>query len=105
MFRLRKKGGGNKLTFVSIIMILAVIYIIRLIAPQQEAEFPEIIRYDNLRYVYAETVKSSPAMFSREIPASEEGYIVLARRGINTEEEIYIYEGYRKYRRYVILKE
>ncbi len=105
MFRLRKKGDGNKLTFVSIIMILVVIYIIRLIAPQKEAEFPGIIRYDNLRYVYAETVKSSPTMFSRKRPASEEGYMVLSHRGISTEEEIYLYEGYRKYRRYVILKE
>jgi hypothetical protein len=99
------RKSSNRLTFISIIMILAVIYIIRLISPQKEAAFPDTIQYDNHRYAYVEIIKGSPTTFSRKRPASEEGYMVLTLRGISTEEEIYIYEGFRKYRRYVILKE
>lgn len=105
MYRLRKNSSGNRITFISIILIFVVLYIVRLVSPQEDGAFPEIIQYNDHRYVYAETVKSSPTMFARKRPGSEEGYMVLARRGISTEEEIYIYEGYRKYRRYVILKE
>lgn len=86
-------------------MILAVIYIFRLVSPQKESIYPDIIQFDNLRYVYAETVKSSPIMFVRKRPVSSEGYIILAHKGISVLEEVYIYEGYLRYRRYVILKE
>lgn len=103
VFIFRGKRKGNKFTFISIIMILVVMYAVKLASPQKEAAYPDSIRYDNLRYVYIETVKSSPVMFVRKRPASEEGYIILARRGISVSEEIYIYEGYRKYRRYVVL--
>lgn len=91
--------------FISIIMILAVLYVFRLISPQEATEYPDIIRYSNQRYIYTETVKSMPIMFSKVRPASEEGYMVLSRRGTSVEEEVYIYEGYRKYRRYDVLKE
>lgn len=93
MFKLRIKSGSNKLTLIAIIMILAVIYLFRLISPQKEAAFPDIIKYDNLRYAYVETVKRAPVMFSRKRTASEDGYMILARRGISTLEEVYIYEG------------
>lgn len=105
MFKLIKKSSSSRLTFISIVMILVVIYIFRLVSPQKEAAYPEIIQYDNLRYVYVETVKRSPVMFSRKRPASEEGYMILARRGISSLEEVYIYEGHLKYRRYEVLKE
>lgn len=106
MFGKRKKNAsGSKFTFISIILIVAAIYIFRLVSPQSEAAYPDIIQYDGLRYVYAETVKSSPFMFVRKRPVSEEGYIVLARRGVEATEEVYIYEGYMRYRRYTVLKE
>ena len=105
MFRIRKRSGGNRFTFISIILILAVIYISRLAAPQTEAAYPDTIHYDGQRYLYVETVNSSPFMHSRKKPASEEGYMILARRGINIKEEVYVYEGYLKYRRYVVMKE
>lgn len=105
MFRLKKKGGGNKFTFISIVMILAAIYVLRLVSPQKETTYPDIIRYNDLRYKYVETVKSSPLMYARKKPACAEGYIVLARRGTSVLEEVYIYEGSMKYRRYEVLKE
>ncbi|MDD3705087.1 MAG: hypothetical protein PHC45_03355 [Clostridiaceae bacterium] len=105
MFIYGRKGGGNKFTFISIIMIIAVIYVFRLISPQKETEYPNTMHYDNVKYEYVETVKSSPFMFVRKKPVSEEGYIILARRGIDIQEEVYVYEGFRKYRRYKVLKE
>lgn len=105
MFTMRKKGGGNKFTFISIIMIIAVVYIYRLALPQKEVSYPYAIRYDNLGYVYVETIKSLPVMFVRKRPASEEGFVILARRGTSVLEEVYIYEGSMKYRRYEVLKE
>lgn len=105
MFLYGRKGGGNKFTFISIIMIIAVIYVFRLVSPQKETEYPDTMHYNNVKYEYVETVKSSPFMFVRKKPVSEEGYIILARRGIDIKEEVYIYEGFRKYRRYKVLKE
>ncbi len=105
MFIFNKKRSGNKYTFISIVLILVVIYVFRLVSPHKEVVYSDIIQYNNIRYVYMETIKSSPFMFVRKRPTSEEGYIILARRGISLQEEVYIYEGYLKYRRYVVLKE
>ena len=105
MFVFRKKRGGNKYTFISIILILVALYVFRLVSPQEEAVYSEIIQYNNTRYIYMETIKSTPFMFARKRPVSEEGYIILARRGISIQEEVYIYEGNLKYRRYAVLKE
>ncbi|MGI6585663.1 MAG: hypothetical protein GX301_13205 [Gracilibacteraceae bacterium] len=105
MFLSGRKGSGNKFTFISIVMIIAVVYFFKLISPQKEAEYPDTIHYDNHKYYYVETVKGYPIMFVRKKTVSEEGYIILARRGIDITEEAYIYEGYRKYRRYRALKE
>lgn len=104
MFTSRKRGGGNKYTFLSILMILVALYVFRLVSPQQEAAVPDIIQYNGLRYQYMETVKGSPIMFVKSKPAGKEGYLILARRGIKTSEEIYIYEGHLKYRRYVVVE-
>jgi len=103
VFIFKGKRRGNKFTFISIIMILVVIYVVKLASPQREVVYPDNIRYDNQKYVYAETVKGSPTTFIRKRPGSEEGYIILARRGVSAEKEVYIYEGYRRYRRYVVL--
>jgi hypothetical protein len=105
MFRFNKKKSGNRYTLISIILILIAVYVFRLISPQREISYSEIIQYDNARYVYVETVKSYPFMFIRKRPVSQEGYIILSRRGISYEEEVYIYTGYMKYRRYEVLKE
>ncbi|MEA4847662.1 MAG: hypothetical protein VB106_10570 [Clostridiaceae bacterium] len=105
MFLSGRKGMGNKFTLISIIMIIAVIYILRPASPQKEEIYPDTIHYYDLEYEYAETVKSWPVMFVRKKPVSEEGYIILTRRGTDMQEEIYIYEGHREYRRYKVLKE
>lgn len=105
MFSMMKKGGGNKFTFISIIMIIAVVYVFRLVSPQEEAAYPDTIRYDNQDYVYVETIKSWSVMFARKKPTSEEGFIILARRGKSSLEEVYIYEGSSRYRRYRAIKE
>ena len=105
MFAFKRKRSGNRYTFISILLIVVAVYVFRLVSPHEEAAYSDIIQYNNIRYVYMETVKSSPFMFVRKRPTSEEGYIILARRGISIEEEVYIYLGYMKYRRYVVLKE
>jgi hypothetical protein len=105
MFRMRNKGSGNKFIFISIIMIIAAVYVFRLVSPQKEAEYPDTMHYNNVKYEYAETVNGSPFMFVRKRPVSEEGYIILSRRGTDIQEEIYVYEGFRKYRRYEALRE
>ncbi|MHB1393566.1 MAG: hypothetical protein ACYCYE_10945 [Clostridia bacterium] len=101
----KKKRSGNIATFISIVLILVAFYVFRLVSPQKGIVYSDIIQYNNIRYVYVETIKSSPFMFARKRPVSEDGYIILARRGISIKEEVYIYEGYMKYRRYEILKE
>lgn len=105
MFVFKKRKSGNKYTFLSIVLILIVIYVFRLVSPHKEVVYSDIIQYNNIRYVYMETIKSTPFMFTRKRPVSEEGYIILARRGISIQEEVYIYEGYMKYRRYAVLRE
>ena len=100
MFIIRNKGSGNKFTFISIIMIIAVICVFRLVSPQKETEYPDIMHYNNVKYEYAETVKGYPFMFVRKKPVSEEGIIILTRRGTDTHEEVYVYEGFRKSRGY-----
>ena len=105
MFVIRKKGGGNKFTFISILMIIAVILVFKLVSPRREAEYPDTVRYDGLRYTYAETVKSSPVMYVRKRNTCEEGYMILALRGVDSSKEIYIYEGFMRYRRYEAIKD
>ena len=105
MFTFGKKRGGNRYTFVSIILILIVFYVFRMVSPQKEVVYSDIVQYNNIRYVYMETIKSAPFMFTRKRPVGEEGYIILARRGISIQEELYVYEGNLKYRRYVVLRE
>lgn len=105
MFTLKRKRSGNKYTFITIVLILIILYVFRMISPQKEAVYSDIVQYNNIRYVYMETIESAPLMFTRNRTANETGYIILARRGISIQEELYIYEGYLKYRRYVVLKE
>jgi hypothetical protein len=105
MFTFRRKRSGNRYTFVSIVLILIIVYLFRMMSPHKEVEYSDIVQYNNIRYVYMETIKSSPFIFVRKRPVSDEGYIILARRGISIQEELYIYEGPQQYRRYVVLKE
>lgn len=105
MFTIMKKGGGNRYTFISIALILVIIYVFKMTSPQKEADYPDIIQYDGRKYVYAETVKGSPLMFTKKKPASEEGYMILALKDDKTLDEVYIYVGFRKYRKYEVLKE
>lgn len=104
MFMFRRKSSGNKFTFISIIIIIVAFYVLKSTMPQKETEYPDIIRYNEIRYEYSETLKSSPFLYVRKNPVCEEGYIVLARRGRSIEEEAYIYEGRMKYRRYTAMK-
>lgn len=105
IFKKRKaRPGGGKYTFISILMILIAIYVYTAVTPQVEAEYPVSIHYNGQAYRYSETIKSWPFMFTRKRPVSEEGYIVLARRGVSISEEVYIYEGNMRYRRYVVQK-
>lgn len=97
-------GSGNKYVFIVIIMILGIVYIMGRISPDKEVVFPVNIQYDGRSYQYAETFKGSPFMFKRSRPASAEGFFILSRRGIKASEEIYIYEGHFKYRRYVVVE-
>lgn len=101
----RRRAGGGRITFVSIILIVIAIYVFRLVSPQGEAAYPDTIQYAGVRYIYTETVKGSPIMYTRKKPVSDEGFIVLARRDVDINEAVYIYEGYMRYRRYVVLKE
>ena len=106
MFRVRKrKVGGNKYVFISIILILVIIYVFRMVSPHKASEYPDIIHYDNQGYIYTGTVKGSPIMFNRQRKSSQEGYMLLGRKGTSIEREVYIYEGFREYRRYELLIE
>ncbi len=97
-------GSGNKYVFIVIIMILGIVYIMGELSPDKEVVFPESIRYDGRSYQYTGTFKGSPLMFKRSRPASAEGFLALSRRGTKASEEIYIYEGHFKYRRYVTVE-
>lgn len=101
----RRQAGGGRFTFISIVLIVIAIYVFRLVSPQGETAYPDTIQYAGVRYVYTETMKGSPFMYTRKRPVSDEGFIILARRGVDISEAVYIYEGYMRYRRYVVLKE
>ncbi len=105
MFTLRKKGSGNRYTLISILMILVVIYVFRLVSPAKEVSYPDIIEHGGNSYQYAETIKSNPFMFTRKKTGEAAGYLILARRGVDVSEEIYIYEGFLRYRRYIVTTE
>ena len=108
MFMFKKRGqssSGSRFTFISIILIIIAVYVFRMVSPESETAYPDIIQYAGVRYVYTETVKGSPFMYTRKRPVSDEGFIILARRGMDINEAVYIYEGYMKYRRYAVLKE
>ena len=101
----RRRAGGSRLTFISIVLIVIAVYVFRLVSPQDEVAYPDTIQYAGVRYIYTETVKGSPFMYTRKKPASDEGFIVLARRGVDISETIYIYAGDMRYRRYVVMEE
>jgi len=97
----KKGNSGNKYTLISIILILAALYVYKITAPQKDIEYPEYIHYMDNTYRYTETVKKSPITFKRLRGSTDEGHIVLAQRG-GSSDEIYIYEGRKQYRRYMI---
>jgi hypothetical protein len=74
------------------------------ISPDKEIVYPDSIQYGSSEYQYMETVKGSPFMFVRSKPSGKVGHLLLARRGISNSEEIYIYEGNSRYRRYVVVE-
>ncbi|HWQ30430.1 MAG TPA: hypothetical protein VN549_05510, partial [Negativicutes bacterium] len=104
MFSLRRKkrktGGGNKATFITILLVLCILFVYSRTAPAKDAAYPDVIGYNGSYYQYAETVKGSPFMYHRSRPAGAEGYLILTRRGVSKDEEVFIYEGTFKYRRY-----
>lgn len=105
MFVSRRRRSGNRYTFAVILMILGIMYIMGRISPQKEVEFPVMLQYNGYSYQYTETFKGSPFMFKRVRPSTAEGFLILARRGVEADQEIYIYEGNLRYRRYEALKE
>lgn len=86
-------------------MILGIIYIMGRLSPQKEAVMPIQLQYNDRSYHYTETFKGSPFMFKRSKPASAEGFLILTRRGTEPDQEVYIYEGNLRYRRYKVQKE
>lgn len=92
---------GNKYTLISIVLILAVLYVYRLTIPQKDNEYPEYIHYMDNTYRYSETIRKSPITLKRLSGSSDEGHIILAERG-GSSDEIYIYKGKKWYRRYLI---
>ncbi len=108
MFMFRGKRSGNRYTLLSIVMILLMLYGISRISPRKEVVFPQSVQYKGYWYEYAETVKKTPLQFVRKRPASEEGFIILALRKGSSEavlKEIYLYQGFMLYRRYVLRPE
>lgn len=108
MFVFRRGRGGSKYTLISIIMILAVLYAYRYTMPRKDVEYPQYINYRGSIYEYTVSTGSSPVLFKRLKGASDEGYMVLVRRSSansGTLSELYIYEGFLQYRKYVIKNE
>lgn len=108
MFVFRRGRSGGRYTFISIILILTVLYIYRYTMPQKDIRYPGYIHYSGSTYEYSEALRSSPVFFKKLRGQCDEGYIVLARRGKASWEalkELYIYEGFLIYRKYVIKNE
>lgn len=101
----RRSGGGNKATFISILLILCILFVFSRVAPGKDAAYPDVIGYNGRYYQYEETVKGYPFMYYRSRPAGREGWLILARRGVSKDEEVFIYEGSFKYRRYSVMME
>lgn len=103
--RNRKTGGGNKLVFISILLVLCILFVYNRAVPGKDAGYPDIIGYNGRYYQYEETVKGSPFMYYRSRSAGKEGWLILARRGVSKDKEVFIYEGSFKYRRYSVMVE
>lgn len=108
MFTFGRGRSGGRYTFISIIIILAVLYAYRYTMPQKAVEYPELIHYQGSTYQYSESIRNSPVLFKRLRGLGDEGHIVLARRSRTNSgalSELYIYEGFMRYRKYVIKNE
>lgn len=104
-----KKGIflGNKVTVMSIIIILAMSFFVKaIIVPIDRIKTPsKSINYISQEYIYKETIKASPLKFMRGRQGSAEGFRVLVmRKDKKTEvpKEVYIYNGGGEYLKYQI---
>lgn len=92
----------NKYTIISLIIIMAVLYIIKNRIPVSTAKYYEVVNYVNVRYKYMDTVRGSAFSFVRA-GGTKEGNIVLLRRKDKSQAipvNIYIYAGSGRYLKY-----
>lgn len=109
-FRLGKafKKGGSKYTIISIFIIGLMVIMLRATAPERSEEYPEIVFYNSYEYNYVKTISDNPLSYIRKKEMSYEGYILLLKRKNkkdNPPNEVFIYTGFRKYRKYVNIRE
>lgn len=94
----------NKYTLISLILIVAMLYVLKSRMPAGDVQYHKLVTYNHTKYKYEEVIKANPLKFVRA-GSVEEGKLVLLQRGDKgtaTPEEIYIYAGSGRYLRYKI---
>lgn len=100
-----KRGSGNRYTLVSIVMIIMMLYFFKFALRGTDVEYPQTVYFADHNYIYSQTLKASSFKFVRDYGKSNNGYIVLKLRseqGMEVPERVYIFEGWKSYREYVL---
>lgn len=108
MLKKLSKRSGSKYTFLSIVLILAVVYFMRFAGVSKAADYPQEVFYKDYKYQYSQTINDFSYKFVRKYGISYKGYVLLLRRGENWDtapSKVYIFAGWRKYREYVLTQQ
>ena len=101
----RRRAKGNQITFVTIVLIILMMYGFKFILPQGPAAVtPSELSYSQATYAYAEDMKGSPISFIRKPGLDFQGFNVLVKRKdrrVEYPQEIYVFLGRGMYRRFV----
>lgn len=108
MLKRLSKKGGNKYTFISIIIIIMMMYFLKsVLGVSEEGNYPEYVNYKNYNFEYSQTISESSFKFVRKYGANYEGHMLLLKRGENwntAPSKAYIFIGWKKYREYDLVK-
>ncbi len=106
LMKRKRKRSSNMYTLMSIILIIAAFYVIKLASPNRDVTYPEVLYYNNIKYKYVDTISDFPLKFIKRRNMTYEGHDLLIRSSSkkqNPPKEVYIFLGSRKYREYKLV--
>jgi hypothetical protein len=104
--RRKRKKSSSMYTFMSILLIIAALYLVKFISPNRDVVYPDVLYYNSIKYRYVDTISEFPLKFIRRRKMSYEGHSLLihsSEKNQNPPKQVYIFLGSRKYRRYKLV--